>query len=286
MGSGPGVPVIFPSNGSVSRCPRPSTGSPGWVPLLPRYHGALRLLPARSDRLRSSLGGRYPRRLLGFVSPRGSAVGATPRPGPLITRRPPRHVPSGGRKSSQVPGVPLTARHVLRPRRAGSASTDLPAVLVAFRAQRRRGRSRSILSGFHIAVRCLAVYASPLGARLATGWPGLTLPCRTSTCWEPNHVSGAHGRLHPRGPSFLAHRCLISAGRQILPASAAGAASRAPASAQGQGGEGPPLAVILRPVAERNCVPARGGGEHPDANRQPVGTRTRFGRRDLASLRE
>ena len=43
MGSMPDVSVIFPSNGSVTRCPLSSTGSLGAVPPLLRYYEALRL---------------------------------------------------------------------------------------------------------------------------------------------------------------------------------------------------------------------------------------------------
>ena len=39
----PDVSAIFPSNGSVFRCPLPSTGSLGLVPPLHRYYTALRL---------------------------------------------------------------------------------------------------------------------------------------------------------------------------------------------------------------------------------------------------
>ena len=48
----PGVSAIFPSIGSVTRRPLPSTGSFGIVPPLPRYYWALRLLAVRPGSLR------------------------------------------------------------------------------------------------------------------------------------------------------------------------------------------------------------------------------------------
>ncbi len=58
------------------------------------------------------------------------------------------------------------------------------------------------------------------------------------------------------------------------------ALSLAPASVFGQAGASPVLVATLRPETERNCPPARGGGEHLEVNARSVGTRTRFGRRD------
>ncbi len=50
--SGPDVPCIFPSSGSVARLPSPSAGSLGVVPLLHRYGGELRLPAAPPAALR------------------------------------------------------------------------------------------------------------------------------------------------------------------------------------------------------------------------------------------
>ena len=54
MGSKPDVSVIFPSNGSVTRCPLSSTGSLGTVPPLRRYYEALRLPGAPAPLVRSA----------------------------------------------------------------------------------------------------------------------------------------------------------------------------------------------------------------------------------------
>ena len=46
---------------------------------------------------------------------------------------------------------------------------------------------------------------------------------------------------------------------------------RALASAFCQGGASPPQVCLLRPVAERNCVAARRGGEQQEAKEPSVG---------------
>ena len=48
------------------------------------------------------------------------------------------------------------------------------------------------------------------------------------------------------------------------------AGSSAFVSVLGSGGESPPQVCVLRPVADRNCVAARRGGEHRKANGQSV----------------
>jgi hypothetical protein len=83
-----GLSGIFPSNGSVSWRPLPSTGSLGTVPPLHRYSGALRLLPIRPRTLRSSLAARYPSPTVRFRSSGWHSRKASPRPGPISTVEP------------------------------------------------------------------------------------------------------------------------------------------------------------------------------------------------------
>ena len=71
-------------------------------------------------------------------------------------------------------------------------------------------------------------------------------------------------RAHGVRPGLAIGGTLTFAGARRAPV-------RASVSEFGQGGASLPLAVTLRPEADRNRVPARGGGEHLKANERSAG---------------
>ncbi len=178
----PDVSSIFPSSGSVSRHPLPSTGSLGSVPPLRRYYGNART-PGHPSRLASfpSLGATTVRPLL---SPLPPAWGATLQ-GRGLSRGSPSRSVGGNGWASQVPGGPSRACPALRPRRDRHAK-PLRRVDVAFRNFGTRRLPPLSISGLNHTACALAVYASQPGspldhARLASGW-GLALAGRA---WLP-----------------------------------------------------------------------------------------------------
>src|SRR5882724_8147046 len=178
----PDVSSIFPSSGSVSRHPLPSTGSLGSVPPLRRYYGNART-PGHPSRLASfpSLGATTVRPLL---SPLPPAWGATLQ-GRGLSRGSPSRSVGGNGWASQVPGGPSRACPALRPRRDRHAK-PLRRVDVAFRNFGTRRLPPLSISGLNHTACALAVYASQPGspldhARLASGW-GLALAGRV---WLP-----------------------------------------------------------------------------------------------------
>src|SRR5712664_2030118 len=178
----PDVSSIFPSSGSVSRHPLPSTGSLGSVPPLRRYYGNART-PGHPSRLASfpSFGATTVRPLL---SPLPPAWGATLQ-GRGLSRGSPSRSVGGNGWASQVPGGPLRACPALRPRRDRHAK-PLRRVDVAFRNFGPRRLPPLSISGLNHTACALAVYASQPGspldhARLASGW-GLALAGRV---WLP-----------------------------------------------------------------------------------------------------
>ena len=102
VGAGLGIPVIFPSAGSIIRHPFPSTGSPGAGSPLLRYHGVLPLLTAPPAALR------FLRLAVPCVrSAFAPGEGERSAPGPgLFDRVPVPALSHGDDQVSQVPGEP------------------------------------------------------------------------------------------------------------------------------------------------------------------------------------
>ena len=96
------LPFICPSNGSMSWCPLPSTGSLGSVPPLQRYYEALRLLTARLAALRCLRLAIPPCSNL-FAPSRGWSAADGPGFWSAVPRPP---VLDGDGKPSRVPGEP------------------------------------------------------------------------------------------------------------------------------------------------------------------------------------
>jgi hypothetical protein len=110
MRPGFGVPVMFPSNDSLTRHPRPSAGFRGRVSRLLRYHEVIRLptaLPARLRVLR--LTGTDPRACLCSHAARRPPLGLELWVGQL----PCPHFRIGSGRISQVPGEPCCAYALL-----------------------------------------------------------------------------------------------------------------------------------------------------------------------------
>src|SRR6266404_4797234 len=178
----PDVSSIFPSSGSVSRHPLPSTGSLGSVPPPRRYYGNART-PGHPSRLASfpSLGATTVRPLL---SPLPPAWGATLAGPGFVTGFP---FPIGRWKWLGLPGSWGTfARMPCSPTPAGRHAKPLRRVDVAFRDFGTRRLPPLSISGLNHTACALAVYASQPGspldhARLASGW-GLALAGRV---WLP-----------------------------------------------------------------------------------------------------
>ncbi len=208
MVSGFGVPVIFPSHGSMTRHPLPSAGSPG---VGSPASAVLRSAPSpgRPSRRTSfpSLGGTA--RALDLRS-RGMA--SAPPPSQGCSTGCPSRLSHGDDQASQVPGEPSCVHAPLFD--PGELFTPGPPrrVDTAFRHVYDVGARGPDLSGLNPAACTLPVYASQGGslrhhATLGTGW-GATL-CRAGlvTRWAPSkgfrdrdHISSPFPRLR------LAHR--------------------------------------------------------------------------------
>jgi hypothetical protein len=173
MGSGLGVPVIFPSGGLMARRFLPSAGSLGSVPPPRGYYGALRLpvaRPAALRRLRLAVSRSHP----SFAPAAAGCAGRGPGVGHPV---PPAGDCREGGGASQVPGEPPRTCPVLRPRRdrvrqASCGAATRPSVRMTTSAP-----ATLIISGLNSTARSLAVYASQCRlpghhARLASGrWP-------------------------------------------------------------------------------------------------------------------
>src|SRR5207249_11539738 len=208
MVSGFGVPVIFPSHGSMTRHPLPSAGSPG---VGSPASAVLRSAPSpgRPSRRTSfpSLGGTA--RALDLRS-RGMA--SAPPPSQGCSTGCPSRLSHGDDQASQVPGEPSCVHAPLFD--PGELFTPGPPrrVDTAFRHVYDVGARGPDLSGLNPAACTLPVYASQGGslrhhATLGAGW-GATL-CRAGlvTRWAPSkgfrdrdHISSPFPRLR------LAHR--------------------------------------------------------------------------------
>jgi hypothetical protein len=101
MGTEPDVSFIFPSNGSMIRCPRPSTGSLGKVPPLRRYNEALRLPTARRASLRC---------LRSALPPRGGDDRISQVPGEPLCTCPARRTPAESTAPGLRTGCPTSRR--------------------------------------------------------------------------------------------------------------------------------------------------------------------------------
>ena len=164
--------MVFPSSGSVSPAPPPSTGSLGSVPPLHRYYQALRLPiapPAWLRCLRSAVPRSTPvvRSHAGRRLHIASLDPCSPVARPALFPRRPWGLPGSGQS-------PVRACRALRPRtspmrqaiqRSGAASARLE----------HAGLLNAVLSRLHHTALTLAVYASQGGlphrhARLASGW--------------------------------------------------------------------------------------------------------------------
>jgi hypothetical protein len=204
----PDVLVVFPFDGSITRHSLSSTGSPqGRIPLLHRYYGMLRLPIARPDALRlpslagttrhgrfAPLGGPWSTGGQGFL--------------PLAPLSPMRLFPNGNDRASQVPGEPLWACPVLRPRRDLRAR-PLRRVGAAFRFSYSVG-SRNFASfeaRWHgPPTRCLRFAGRITPPPRKTRFRLLATLCRTGCCL----LQGPNERFqpclttsHPPFPSFL-----------------------------------------------------------------------------------
>ena len=192
----PSVLVVFPFDGSITRHPLSSTGSPqGRIPLLHGYYGMLRLPTALPDALRClrlpvppATDASLPSAVRGAPTGRGlrsrsafphAALLEWRRPGLSSSWRTPAYVPC-----SQTPAGP--SRQAIR--RVGAA----------FRFSHSVGSRDSVLSRLNHTARTPAVYASQDGslrhhARLASGCRPHFAGQDASSCRVPtkgfNHVS-------------------------------------------------------------------------------------------------
>jgi hypothetical protein len=164
-----GVSILFPSIGSVTRHPLPSTGSLESVPPLHRYNEVLGLLALRPASLRCL------RSAVPLVRSCSLSRHRARRHEPGLVHRAPSRTSSGNDEASQVPGGPSCTCPALRPRRSARAQPLRRAQCCLPPVERRRLPQLALISGLNHTACTLAVYASqpespPNHARLATGW--------------------------------------------------------------------------------------------------------------------
>lgn len=161
MLAGAGIPVIFPSCGSVTRRPLPSHGSLGMVPRFQRYYGALRLLLVLPVTSLGSASGTLPRDFVrsGAPPPRVLWLPADRDPGHRWTNA----VSCLSRKRRGLPGswtALLRTCPALRPRWDLRARPQGPSVSPS--AKLTASAPTLTLSGLNHAAHALPVYASRL----------------------------------------------------------------------------------------------------------------------------